>query len=73
MAEAAEISPATFYSYLPTREGVVLQGDLDVLTLDALEAQPAGLTRWPRCGAPWPPPGPGSPRKNGNSSGRPPS
>jgi AcrR family transcriptional regulator len=44
IAEAAEVSPATFYRYFPTKEDVVLQDDLDVLTLDALEAQPSGLS-----------------------------
>jgi AcrR family transcriptional regulator len=44
IAEAAEVSPATFYRYFPTKEDVVLQDDLDVLTLDALEAQPPGLS-----------------------------
>ncbi len=44
IAEAAEVSPATFYRYFPTKEDVVLQDDLDLLTLDALEAQPAGLS-----------------------------
>jgi AcrR family transcriptional regulator len=44
IAETAEVSPATFYRYFPTKEDVVLQDDLDVLTLDALEAQPPGLS-----------------------------
>ncbi len=44
IAEAAEVSPATFYRYFPTKEDVVLQDDLDVLTMDALEAQPPGLS-----------------------------
>ncbi len=44
IAEAAEVSPATFYRYFPTKEDVVMQDDLDVLTLDALEAQPSGLS-----------------------------
>ena len=44
IAEAAEVSPATFYRYFPTKEDVVLRDDLDVLTLDALEAQPPGLS-----------------------------
>jgi AcrR family transcriptional regulator len=44
IAEAAEVSPATFYRYFPTKEDVVLQDDLDVLTLGALDAQPPGLS-----------------------------
>jgi len=44
IAEAAEVSPATFYRYFPTKEDVVLQDDFDVLAMDVFEAQPAHLS-----------------------------
>jgi AcrR family transcriptional regulator len=44
IAEAADVSPSTFFRYYPTKEDVVLQDDVDVLALEAFEAQPPGLS-----------------------------
>jgi AcrR family transcriptional regulator len=43
IAEAAEVSPSTFFRYFPTKEDVVLQDDFDTLVFEALEAQPPGI------------------------------
>ena len=44
IAEAAEISPSTFFRYFPTKEEVVFYDDLDPLLIEAYEAQPPELT-----------------------------
>ena len=43
IAAAAEVSPSTFFRYFPTKEDLVLQDDMDVRMIEALENQPPGL------------------------------
>jgi AcrR family transcriptional regulator len=44
IAEAAEVSPSTFFRYFPSKESVLLADDMDPAILDALLAQPPDLS-----------------------------
>jgi AcrR family transcriptional regulator len=43
IAEAAEVSPSTFFRYFPTKEDLILQDDMDTKLVEAFEQQPPGL------------------------------
>lgn len=44
IAEAAEVSPSTFFRYFPTKEETVLYDRLDPILMDALAEQPEHLS-----------------------------
>jgi AcrR family transcriptional regulator len=44
IAEAAEVSPSTFFRYYPTKEDTVLTDEYDPLIADSLRAQPPELS-----------------------------
>ena len=46
IAEAAEVSPSTFFRYFQTKDALVLTDDYDPIMVERFRAQPPGSARW---------------------------